>query len=317
MNKTVLITGALGNLGLMCVEQALAQGYKVRGLDLDSPQNRKTAEALSGKIDILYGDITDESLLAQAVQGVSAIIHNVSLLPPFTETKPELAYKVNVTATKTLIKLAEQQEQKPLLVYPSSFTVFAEKQNKFHVYQPSDAVKASDNYTSHKLEVEDALKQSQLPWVVVRIGVSVDARTLKTDRATFAKLLKVSADNPMEYVHPKDVALAMCNAISQPEAIGKVLLLGGGKNCQITQHDFLSIAFAAFGLKLAKNVHGQDYFYTHWLDTEESQRLLQFQQHTIDDYRQEMMDKVKGIRCVVKPLSFLINPILPFVLKRL
>lgn len=317
MSKTVLITGALGNLGLMCVQQALQQGYRVRGLDLDSAINRKTAASLSDEVEILYGDINDGALLEQALQGVDAVIHNVSLLPPLTETHADLAYKINVTATQRLIALAEQQEKPPLLVYPSSFTVFAEKADKFHIFGPNDEVKASDNYTQHKLIIEKALRQSQLPWVIVRIGVSVDARTLKTDRATFSKLLKVKADNPMEYVHPKDVALAMCNAIKAEEAQGKVLLLGGGKDCQITQHDFLSIAFSAFGLKLDKSVHGEDYFYTHWLDTEESQRILQFQQHGIDDYRQEMMDKVKTLRLFVKPLSFLINPILPAILKRL
>lgn len=317
MKKTVLITGALGNLGLMCVQQALQQGYKVRGLDLDSANNRKLAATLSHEVEILFGDINDESLLEKAIQGVDAIIHNVSLLPPMTETQPELAYKINVTATQRLIALAERQDTPPLLVYPSSFTVFAEKSNKFHIYTPEDEVKSSDNYTGHKLIIENALKQSCLPWVIVRIGVSVDARTLKTDKATFAKLLKVKADNPMEYVHPKDVALAMCNAVKAKEAQGKVLLLGGGKDCQITQHDFLSIAFSAFGLKLDKSVHGDDYFYTHWLDTTESQRILQFQQHTIEEYRQEMMDKVKTIRLFVKPLSFFINPILPAVLKRL
>ena len=38
----VLITGALGRVGVMVVEEALAKGYSVRATDLDNPKNRET-----------------------------------------------------------------------------------------------------------------------------------------------------------------------------------------------------------------------------------------------------------------------------------
>lgn len=315
--KTVLITGAFGNLGLMCVDQALAQGHRVHCFDIENANTKKLAAQYADKVDVFLGDIRDQALLAKALQGVDAIIHNASLLPPLTDTQPALAHEINVVATQKMIALAEQLEKKPVFIFPSSFTVFGAVPEKGRIYTAADPVEPSDNYTEHKVTIENTLKESSLDWVIVRIGVSVDARTLKTDRATFSKLLRVSADNPMEYVHPKDVALAMCNAVSQEKAIGKILLLGGGKNCQIDQHQFLSIAFSAFGLKLPISVHGNESFYTRWLDTEESQRLLQFQQHTIEDYREEMFQQVRKIRLFVKPLSPLINPLLPFVLKRL
>lgn len=313
----ILITGAFGNLGLMCVEQALAQGHKVRCFDVENPTTRKKAQEYAGRVEVILGDIRDSALLPKLVEGVDGIIHNASLLPPLTDNLPELARAINVDACKKLLDAAEVQPVKPVFVFPSSVTVFGAQEDKTKIYTAEDPLKPTDNYTTHKSEIEQDLRTRSLPWVIVRIGVSVDARTLKTDRATFSKLLKVSADNPLEYVHPKDVALAMCNAVAQPKAIGKVLLLGGGKNCQIDQHIFLGIAFAAFGLKLPLSVHGTDGYYTHWMDTTESQALLQFQRHSVEDYRKEMNDKLKGVRCVLKPLSFLINPILPFVLKRL
>lgn len=317
MSKTVLITGAFGNLGLMCVERALSQGHKVRCLDIENPQTLKLAKQYEGQVVSLFGDIRDKNLIEQAVSGVDAIIHNVSLLPPFTETKPELAYSINVEATKQLIDLASAQPNKPVLVFPSSVTVFGPNPENNRLYKATDSVQASDNYTKHKLEVEDYIKNSVIPWVIVRVGVSVDARTMKTDKATFSKLLSVRADNPLEYVHPKDVALAMCNAVSAEEAQGKILLLGGGGDCRIDQYQFLKVAFAAFGLKLPKEVFGTDNFYTRWMDTEEAQRILDFQKHTFKDYAQEMNDKVKNIRMFVKPLSVLINPFLPFFLRKI
>ncbi|HEY9033209.1 MAG TPA: NAD(P)-dependent oxidoreductase [Pseudomonadales bacterium] len=313
----ILITGAFGRLGLMCVEQASAMGHQLRCFDIDSPATRKAAEAWQGRAEIIFGDLRDEALLPQLVDGVDAIIHNASLLPPLTDTLPELAEAVNVTACKKLIDIAASQGKKPVFVFPSSVTVFGQQPPAPKVYGPDDPVAPSDNYTRHKVIIEQALRDSSLPWVVVRVGVSVDSRTLKTDRATFRKLLDVHPDNPVEWVHPKDVALAMCQAVQQPQAVGKVLLLGGGKDCQVTQRNFLRVAFDALGLHLPESVHGRDSFYTHWMDTTESQRILGFQQHSFADYRAEMAARLKLLRLLLAPLRWLVNPLLAIVLQRL
>lgn len=312
----VLITGAFGNLGLMCVEQALSMGYQLRLFDIDNPATRKAAASYSGQ-EVIFGDLRDESLLPQLVDGVDAIIHNASLLPPLTDTMPELAEAVNVTACQKLIEYAASQAKKPVFVFPSSVTVFGQQPSSPKIYHADDPVDPTDNYTRHKVTIEKTLQQSSLPWVIVRVGVSVDARTLKTDRGTFRKLLHVHADNPLEYVHPKDVALAMCEAVRQAEATGKILLLGGGGDCQVTQRTFLRVAFDALGLHLPESAHGEDSFYTHWMDTTESQRILGFQQHSFEDYRQQMQAKLKPLRYLLAPLRFLINPLLPVLLRKL
>ncbi|NRB41141.1 MAG: hypothetical protein HRU20_22160 [Pseudomonadales bacterium] len=89
--------------------------------------------------------------------------------------------------------------------------------------------------------------------------------------------MNVKADNPLEYVHPEDVALVVCKAIDNEEAIGKVLIIGGGPSCQVKQRELLSTAFNALALNLPFSSHGEESFYTHWMDTTQSQRLLQFQ----------------------------------------
>ena len=306
----ILITGAFGNLGLMCINQALEFGYRVRCFDLDTPHNRKSAAQFTDRIETVFGNILDTECLQKAVEGVDAIVHNAALLPPMTDTHPELADSINIGACQKLITIAENQTKKPVFVYPSSVTVFGLPVEKNKIQHVTDPVVVTDNYTRQKITIEASLKNSTLPWVVVRVGVSVDARTLKTDRGTFKKLLAVKAENPLEYIHPKDVALAMCRAPAIREAYGKVLLLGGGKSCQVTQHEFLKVAFDALGLTLPTAIHGNDPFYTHWMDTEESQRILQFQKHNFSDYRNEMAAKLKIIRIIIWPLRWLINPLL-------
>ncbi len=311
----ILITGAFGNLGLMCVDQALAQGHQVRCFDIANPHTRKMASLYMGRVETFFGDIRDTALLEKLVSGVDAILHNASLLPPLTDNLPELAEAINVTACKHLIAIAEQQTPKPVFVFPSSVTVFGNPEDNPVPRLSSDPVVATDNYTHHKIAIEAVLQASSLPYVITRVGVAVDARTLKTDKATFMKLLAVDANNPLEYVHPKDVALAMCNAATTPAAQGKILLLGGGKSCQITQRQFIRVAFDALGLQLPMIVHGHEKFYTHWMDTTESQAILQFQQHGFDDYIQQMQAKLHLLKILLWPLRWLINPLLVLLLR--
>lgn len=311
----ILITGAYGNLGLMCIDQALAQGHSVRCFDVENPHTRKMADIYAGRVETVFGDIRDSALLETLVSGVDAILHNASLLPPLTETRAELAEAINVTACKQLITVAERQAKKPVLVFPSSVTVFGLATDNETPRSANDAVMATDNYTRHKIAIETALQASSLPWVIVRVGVSVDDRTLKTDKATFMGLLAVRPDNPLEYVHPKDVALAMCNAATRPAAQGKILLLGGGKSCQITQRQFITVAFNALGLTLPMSVHGNKRYYTHWMDTTESQAILQFQQHGFDQYIQQMQARLHLLKIVLWPLRWLVNPLLAVLLR--
>jgi nucleoside-diphosphate-sugar epimerase len=138
---------------------------------------------------------------------------------------------------------------------------------------------------------------------VLRVGVSVDSRTLGTDLVTLRQLFNVLPDNPLEYVHPCDVATAVANSIDNPRAIGRIFLLGGGHDCRVTQHEFLSTAFAAMGVRLPRDMFGQARFYASWMDTAESQEVLQFQNHRFADYQAEMRGRLGGLRWLMGPLS--------------
>ena len=321
MSQLIVITGAFGRLGLMCVKQALKLGYRVRCFDIETSENKKTAQLLSAKeksrIEIMWGDIRDKKNFPQLLKNVNAIIHNAAILPPLSETQPEFAKTINVDASLELINTAQQLPQKPVFIFPSSVTVFGLPSSTTQNKKANDAVTATDNYTAHKIAVEASLSDSTLPWIVLRVGVSVDSRTLSTDKKTFASLLQVKADNPVEWVHPKDVALAMCKAASCEKAFRKTLLIGGGAQCQITQWQFLNAAFKAMGLQLDKSIFQDQEFYTHWMDTTQSQALLNFQQHSFSDYETEMRNRLKWLRLFLKPLSPAINPLLKPILRLL
>lgn len=308
----LLVTGAYGNLGEMVIGEARKQGLAVLATDIDTPRNRRAARRLGLDDRTAWGDI--RNLDTDALPGdICGIIHLAAVLPPITDNAPELARSINVGATVRLIERMERSSSHAVLVYPSSVTVYGQPVHPLRLYRTDDPTMATDNYSAHKIEIEQRLLKSRLDWVALRIGVAVDARRLGTDAVTMQRLFAVAPDNPLEYVHPRDVALAMVNAIRRPSAHRRILNIGGGESCRITHHEFLSTAMDALGIGLPRELLGKAPYYTAWMDTAESQAILEYQRHSFADYRTEMTRRLLWARRAVTPF----RPMARWALRRL
>jgi nucleoside-diphosphate-sugar epimerase len=170
---------------------------------------------------------------------------------------------------------------------------------------------ARDHYAGHKIECEKRLRASNIPWVIVRIGACVDALNAKSgdEAAMLRHMFTLDVDTRIEYLHPHDAALAMANAIDNPAAVnGKTLFLGSGKSSQTSWLEFVNIMPRAMGLAdLPASAFGREPYYTDWMDTTESQQLLQFQQYGLDGYKKELAHKWRYLRFLVWPFRGLIR----------
>lgn len=204
--------------------------------------------------------------------------------------------------TLRLVEAIKAAAHDPLLVYASSVTVLGYPSLPV-LRTADDPVGPSDHYTRHKIAAEERLRNGSARHAILRVGVSIDARTLSTDLATLRQLLRTAPDNPIEYVHPLDVATAIANCLDNPDAVGRVLLVGGGEGCRLTQHKFFSAVFEEAGLRLPREFMGDEAYYTHWMDTRESNEILRFQQRTFEDYRAELRERLRWVRPVVRPAA--------------
>ncbi|GHO48398.1 NAD-dependent epimerase/dehydratase family protein [Ktedonospora formicarum] len=298
----ILVTGAFGNVGFSTVQALIEQGQTVRCFDLKSKKAEKKAQQVEGKVEIIWGDIRDAQVVAEAVKGQDVIIHLAYIIPPAVDENPQLAKEVNVGGTRNIIEAAKEQNPQPKMLFSSSLDVFGPTQDKEPPRRVTDPVIATDEYTQHKLEGEQMLRNSGLVWAIYRFG---DVPPLE-ERQMHPIMYTIPLNTRIEVVHTYDVGLAIANGMHSP-IWGKVWLIGGGSKCQIRYRDYLNRTLGELGIQPPPdNAFAPDSkpYCTDWLDTEESQALLQYQRHTFDEIMRDVADatRPKGVVGLVLPL---------------
>ena len=304
----VLLTGALGNVGEYTLKSLLDEGHEVVAFDLETPAARKRAAKLGGRVRIAWGNITDALSIRQALDGVDAVIHLAGMVPPNVDRNATLATKVNVGGTRQLIEEMEVSTKARRLIFASSVGVFGDVQNREPPLRADTPVSPTDEYGRQKVACENAIRNSSLQWTILRLGAAVPTRILGSHydpRAGF----EISADARIEFIHPADAGLAFARAAGCREAVGKVLYVGGGKRCQMIALPFYSRLMDPIGIgpvpaeAFAKADHPR--FTGDWLDTEESQRLLQYQSRGLDELKEDLK---RGLGALV-PLVRMLRPV--------
>lgn len=300
----VLVTGAFGRLGTEVLRRLVDEGHQPVAFDVDSRANRRAAAAFGTAIRARLGDIRDQAAVRDAVRGADAVVHNAGILAPMTETHPDMAYAVNVEGTRHLLDAMRTSEPVPRLVYASTFSVCGPRPPGLSPLTSEDPAVGTDHYTTHKTECEAMIRASSLPWVIFRIGVSVSAQAKDFSPDIFRLLFGIDPRTRLEYVHPRDVALAQANAITADAALHKILMIGGGESCRMTFKDFYAAIFDASGVgELPAEAYGDRPYYCDWVDTAESQAILQYQRHTFEDFIREFSHESRLTRPAVRLLS--------------
>ena len=311
----VLLTGPFGTIGTRVLNELLSRGHQVSCFDLDNKLNRKisrryTSVGSGQRINMIWGDITNASSVNAAVANQDAVIHLAAIIPMLSETNPQLAEKVNVLGTQIVIDAISAQANKPLLIFPSSISVHGFSDNRLPPCRIDTPMEARDHYAGHKIECEKRLRASNIPWVIIRIGACTDALNQKTDNATamLRHTFTIHPDTRIEYLHPHDAAVAINNALDNPAAIGKTLFLGSGKSSQTSWLEFINIMPRSMGIgEFPASAFGKEPYYTDWMDTAESQQILQFQQLGLDAYKKEVAHQFRWLRFLIWPFRGLIR----------
>ncbi|TFG07195.1 NAD(P)-dependent oxidoreductase, partial [Candidatus Thorarchaeota archaeon] len=223
------------------------------------------------------------------VRDVNCIIHLAGIIPPLSEAKPDLAKSVNIDGTQNIVQAAE--ETKPKFIFASSVSLYGPAMHLDPPRKATDPINPTDVYTHTKAKCEEIVHSSTLPWTILRFAAAPPIEDIGS-QDDMSVLFEIPLDQRIEFVHTRDVGLACANAVAA-NTLGMTLLIGGGLDSQMYQREFVQRMLGTLGLDMPpesafKQARNKDeWYYTDWLDTEDSQKLLQYQKHSFEDYLQE------------------------------
>ena len=292
----MLITGAFGNIGESTMMALLDRKHEIVCFDLKNKRTKKVRKRLlkQGKFETIWGDILNKNALIEIVKGTECIIHLAAIIPPASEKTPDHTREVNLGGTQNIVDAALKMEKSPKFIFTSSITTHGPRMNIPPPRKADEELNPTDNYTQSKVNAETLIKKSGLPWTILRLAAATPLEvSLDIDDYVF----NIPMDQRFEFVHTRDVGVAIANCLTA-DTDNKVLLIGGGKKCQMLNRDFMTGILNATGMgmlpesafKVPKN--DMDWYYTDWMDTSEAQELLQFKNLTFEDYLKEYKKKL-------------------------
>jgi nucleoside-diphosphate-sugar epimerase len=308
----ILVTGAFGNIGSHTVDALLEAGHEVRAMRFERKQpSRQVGARWTARVQVVDADLRVPASLPPLLDGIDAVIHLAYVIPPRCLEAPAEARRINVDGTVNLIAAMRSHAPQARLLFSSSLDVFGNSTRNPPPRRSDEPVNASDAYTEHKLECEERVRDSGLTWSILRYA---DVPPMEL-RGPVPIMFDISPAQRIEVIHPRDAGLATARAAAHPEAWGHIWLIGGGRSCQLTYREYLTRFFSAMemGGPLPEHAFTTSPYYTDWLDTDESQRLFQYQRASWDDIVRDVA-ALLGWR---RPLARLFRPIVRWQMLRM
>lgn len=228
--KKILLTGADGFLGSNIVRELLSRNYEVHVL---IQAGRQTATLAGLQLTSVYGDLLDRESVSKAIEGMDAVIHAAANTKTWP-VKSAALDAVNVEGTANVIA-AVKKHGIQRMVYVGTANSFGPG-NKIHPASEASPYEShkyglgymDSKYKAHQLVQEEAKKG--LPVITVNptfmfgpydSGPSSGAMIM----AIYHRKVPGYAPGGKNYIYVKDVATAVCNALTMGR-IGESYILG-------------------------------------------------------------------------------------------
>ena len=276
-----MITGGAGSVGRQLAGMFLAEGRSVRIFDL--PFRDFSGLEEEPNVEVVKGDITEKSAVEKAVDNVGGVLHLAALLPPTSERDRDKTFAVNVEGTRNISESLKSQHSSATLVFTSSISTYGDTSKEPELIKINQLQNAIDIYAESKIAGEQILIGSGVNFVILRIAsIAVPAFLEPPEPWPF------TADQRVEMVHRDDVADAIKSAVDTEEAVGNVFNIAGGTTWRLTGRDYVGDFFNFMGAPVDLAIYREEPGWNDWYDTEESQKILNYQNRSYAYYSGEM-----------------------------
>jgi nucleoside-diphosphate-sugar epimerase len=227
----VMVTGGAGYVGSALTTALLAAGYFVRALD----NLRYGGRALLGfwghpSFEFVRGDIRDEALLREALQGVDAVAHLAAVVgDPACARQPDLARGVNLEASLQLLDLSRDLGV-GRFVFASTCSNYGRMADPTHYVSETSELRPISLYAETKVAVErqilgagrisgfcpTVLRFATVYGVSPRMRFDLTVNEFTADVLTKGHLVVYGEQFWRPYVHVRDVARAVIAVLEAP-----------------------------------------------------------------------------------------------------
>jgi len=306
----ILLTGAFGTIGTKMLEKLVASEHDIRCFDIKTRRTRKIARKFRKRFEIRWGDICSDEAVALAVEDRELIIHLAFVLPPISESQLLPAEQVNIEGTKRLLRFAKEQQPPHKVIFASSMAVYGDVRGVPQPLSEEQPVNPVDYYAQHKARCMQLVRESGLEYAILLLAVVPPMDTLAYDPMMY----EVPVDCNMEVIHLDDAAQAFVNAITNEKIWNKLWHIGGGPSCRLPYLDFVQKSMINMGIgEIPKEAFGGEKYHSCFINSEASNALLQYQNHSFEDILQDMKENNRVAVFFAKRLS---KPIRKFLLKK-
>ena len=157
---SILITGGSGYLGSILTEMLIDRGFSVTVLDnLSYTQNTLFNLFSSGKLKFIYGDVTDQKLMAKVMNEAKYdFIFPLAAVVgfPISEQKPEISWLTNHEAIVNLLKLRKSGQK---IIFPNTNSGYGATTGEVYCTEES-SLNPISTYGKSKAEAEKAIMAS-------------------------------------------------------------------------------------------------------------------------------------------------------------
>lgn len=239
----ILVTGANGFLGANVVRELLKRDADVRALVRKS-SNLNPLEGLS--IQKHFGNITSLEDVEEAVAGCSAVIH-IAAMTSQKHTNLKSYFEANINATKNIIDAAKKYNINRIIYVSSAAVIgYGSKDNPGseanEIRYPFNMMPyPKSKHVAQKLMLK-AAKELQTEVIVVNPTFMIGAYDSKPSSGQIilmavGKRFVLVPPGGKNFIHVKDAAIGICNALTQGKN-GECYLLS---NQNLSFREFFSL----------------------------------------------------------------------------
>ena len=259
-DKTILVTGATGLIGKLCVKSLLNSGYNIKVIALvRNPQKAEKIFGANQNLQLLVQDINDE---IRTDIKADYIIHGASVTSSADfVNKPVETIMTAINGTKNILEYAKTSNIKGM-VYLSSLEVYGIPANanvKENDYGFIDILNPRSSYSEGKKIVETLCSsyasEYNVPVKIARLSQTFGAGVDKNDNRVFAQFVKSVINKENIILHTKgETARNYCYTTDAIRAIFTVLSKGETAQAYniANKNTYITIADMA---KLLENEH--------------------------------------------------------------